>query len=90
MPNEITSRLVYPNPFQPTGIEFELQADAIVTVKILDEGGKEVEILMDQQFRPSGKQMVSFDPAKYSAGQFWYQVSIETGGKTYGETREIR
>jgi hypothetical protein len=90
MPDEITSRLVYPNPFQPTGIEFELQADSIVTVKIINDTGKDVETLIDHQRRSAGKQVVSFDAAKYKTGQFWYSVSIEAGGKTFVESREIR
>ncbi len=88
--NTITSRLLYPNPFHPTGVEFELQVDAVVTVKILDAGGKDVEVLIQRQEFPPGKHVVPFDTRKYGSGQFWYNVSAEAEGKTLTETREIR
>jgi hypothetical protein len=90
VPNEITSRLVYPNPFQPTGIEFELYSDAIVTLKILDSEGREAELLLDKKRQSAGRHIVSFDAAKYKTGQYWYEISIEADGKTVVETREIR
>jgi hypothetical protein len=86
----ISSRLVYPNPFQPTGIEFELLEDAVVTVKILDEMGQVVEVLIDHDNFSAGKQMILIDHKKYSNGKFLYQISVETGGKSFVDTRQIK
>jgi hypothetical protein len=87
--NSVSSRLYYPNPFQPTGIEFTLEEDGIVTVTITDSSGKDVETLIDRQPRLAGKHLVPFDPEKYKAGEYWYQIAIEIGEKILTETRKL-
>jgi len=88
--DNITSRLIYPNPFQPTGIEFELLEAAVVTVKILDETGQVVETLKDHNNCGTGKQMIPINHAKYSNGKYLYQISVELGGKSFVDTRQIK
>jgi hypothetical protein len=88
--DNISSRLIYPNPFQPTGIEFELLEAAIVTVKILDETGQVIETLVDHNNCIAGKQMIPINHAKYSNGKFLYQISVETGGRNFVDTRQIK
>ena len=90
MNNNISSRLYYPNPFQPTGIEFTLEEDAQVTVKILDGSGKDVETLIDCQPYPPGDHVVQFDTAKYKTGEYWYQISAKIGDRIFNEAKEIR
>jgi len=88
--DHISSRLIYPNPFQPTGIEFKLPEDAVVTVKILDETGLVVETLMDSHNCIAGKQIIPIDHAKYSNGKFLYQVSVEMDGRNFVDTKLIQ
>ncbi|MBA4312225.1 MAG: hypothetical protein C0417_06315 [Chlorobiaceae bacterium] len=90
MTDNISSRLIYPNPFQPTGIEFELLEAAVVTVKILDETGQVVETLMNHNNCNAGEQIIPIDHAKYSNGKFLYQISVEAGGKSFVDTRQIK
>jgi hypothetical protein len=86
----LSSRLIYPNPFQPTGIEFELSDDAVVTVKILDETGMDVETLMERQRCSAGKHVVSINPEKDTTKQFWYHIEVVLAGKISVDTRQIR
>jgi hypothetical protein len=85
----ISSRLYYPDPFQPTGIEFTLEETALVTLKILDGSGKEVETLLDHQPCSSGEHQVPFETAKYKVGEYWYRISINMRGRTLNETNRI-
>ncbi len=90
MHNKTSSRLYYPNPFEPTGIEITLEEDAIVTLKIVDPSGNEVETLIDRQMYSRGKYLVPFTTEKYRGQRCCYRISIESGGLNVAETREIK
>ncbi len=90
MDTDLSSRLYYPNPFQPTGIEFILGENAQVTVKILDVVGKEIETLIDHLLFTPGKHIVPFDQAKYGEGEYWYQITVTTGERKVVETKQLR
>jgi hypothetical protein len=87
--NNISSRLFYPNPFQPTGIEFTLEETAIVTVKIIDGSGKEIETLIDHLPFLPGEHVVQYDPEKFKTGKYWYQITVTIGEKNFIETKQI-
>ena len=89
MPKEISSRLQYPNPFTPVGIEFEIPAVCLVTVKILDQTGQEVRSLVENKQFESGKHLIPFDLSNYSNGTYLYQLSLEIAGKIVVETKNI-
>lgn len=90
MTNSVLSRLSYPNPFKPTGIEVDLPSAAVITVAILDGLGNILETIIDQQHVIAGKHHVPLDTAKYASGPYWYQLSAQMGGETFVETREVR
>jgi len=85
----ISSRLFYPNPFQPTGIEFTLEESAVVTVKILDGSGKEIETLIDHQLYSRGDHVVQYDPEKFKTGECWYQITVSIGDRNFIDTKQI-
>jgi len=87
--NNISSRLYYPNPFQPTGIEFTLEEKARVTLKILDDDGKGIEILIDNQFYSEGNYVVPLDTVKYKTGEYWYRITVIIGEKISSDTKQI-
>ena len=74
---EFTSRLKYPNPLQPSGIEFELQESANVTLTILDESGNEIKELLRNRSYPAGRHEVYVDPALYRNGMYFYRFEIQ-------------
>ena len=95
MPRQFTSRLAYPNPFSPSGIDFDLPAEARVTLKIFDAGGREVANLIDGNSFGAGTHHVDLDPSQWSRGtaemkeSFFYRLSIEYDGKSYVDTKQI-
>ena len=86
----LTSKLLYPNPFQPTGIEFELPEEACVTVEILDNSGLSVETLMEHKHCSTGKISIAKDLVNYLNDKHCYKISAEIGGKIFIETKLIR
>lgn len=89
MSTEINSRIIYPSPFEPKGIEFELSAEGFITLKILDDNGNEVETLIENKLYNVGKQLIPIEYNKYSGGKYWYKISVNIGGKEFYETKQI-
>ncbi len=75
----------YPNPFNPaTKIEYRLQRDDHITLKIYDILGKEIVTLVDES-KPAGNYNLSFNASKYSlaSGVYFYKLKI-------GETVQVK
>ena len=90
MQKELSSKLIYPNPFLPSGIEFELLESAMVTVRILDESGNEMATLVENKHCKAGKQVVPFDHSKYDSGSHAYQVIADMAGNKLVDTKRMR
>ena len=92
---QFRSRLAYPNPFSPSGIEFDLPETARVSLKILDAAGREVMSLIEGASYNPGTHRVDFEPSlwNHSHGElqkiFYYQLSIQIDGKNYIDTKQI-
>ncbi len=70
----------YPNPFNPsTTIEFTLENDGHVALKIYDILGREVATLLDETRRAGVYQQAMFDASRYSSGV--YIAVLQAGGK---------
>lgn len=89
MNTNLSSRLYYPDPFQPTGIAFTLEEPAVVTVRIIDGSGKEAETLIEGRSYSAGGHLLIFDPAKYKDGEHWYQITAKTGDRNLTDTKKI-
>jgi glycerophosphoryl diester phosphodiesterase len=64
----------YPNPFNPTTkINFSLPKSGLVTIKLYDILGKEVEII-ENTFRNAGSYTVSFDASNLASGVYIYKM----------------
>ncbi|MCX6163745.1 MAG: T9SS type A sorting domain-containing protein [Ignavibacteriae bacterium] len=64
----------YPNPFNPnTIIRFQIKDSRLVTLKIFDVLGKEVEILVNEKQSP-GIYEVSFNGSNLSSGIYFYTI----------------
>lgn len=72
----------YPNPFNPaTTIRFGLPHQAVVTLKVYDILGREVQTLLDGRITAPGWQNVAFDGANCASGVYFYRFSaVEAGG----------
>jgi predicted GH43/DUF377 family glycosyl hydrolase len=67
----------YPNPFNPaTTIEFVLQRDDFVTLRVYNLLGEEVAILLDA-YKPAGQYTVNFDASQLTSGIYYYSFTTE-------------
>ena len=66
---------LYPNPFNPiTNIEFGLEQDAHVQIKIYDISGREIVELENGQFL-SGYHNLKWNAERYSCGLYFLTIS---------------
>ena len=81
IPIEITYNLEqnYPNPFNPsTSIEYSVNSNEHVSLKVYDVLGKEVAILVNEEKSP-GVYEVQFNAGKLSSGVYFYKLSTASG-----------
>ena len=64
----------YPNPFNPsTTIKYQIPKPGIVTLKVYDILGKEVDRLVNE-FQQQGRYSVNFDASKLASGVYIYRI----------------
>ncbi len=69
----------YPNPFNPsTIIKFRLTEKSFVSLKVYDQLGSEVEVLINGEL-PAGEQVVEFSTAgkNLASGIYFYQLTTD-------------
>lgn len=75
----------FPNPFNPsTTIRYQIPKQEVITLKIYDITGKEIETLVNELQSP-GTYEVNWNASKYSSGTYFYR--IEAGD--YSETKSM-
>jgi len=64
----------YPNPFNPnTTISYQLPKSGLVTLKVYDILGNEIETLVNET-KPAGSYNANFDASKLSTGVYIYRI----------------
>jgi photosystem II stability/assembly factor-like uncharacterized protein len=64
----------FPNPFNPvTKINYALPKTGLVTMKIYDVTGREIQTLVNE-FKPSGYFSIDFDGSELSSGVYFYKI----------------
>lgn len=86
---QFQSRLVYPDPFKPVGIEFELPTDALVTLKIYDEHGGEISTILEDVFLRAGTHSFEVDKAVLAVPTSLSRLTVKVKGQELTETRKI-
>jgi photosystem II stability/assembly factor-like uncharacterized protein len=77
VPAEYSLAQNFPNPFNPsTTIKFSLPKSSFVTLKIYDNIGKEVAILIDQNVG-SGNYEYEFDAGVLGSGIYYYRIKAD-------------
>jgi len=72
----------YPNPFNPTTIlSYQLPKSSLVTLKIYDVLGREVETLVNTR-ESAGKYSVTFDASRFASGVYFYNLRAGSFVKT--------
>ena len=78
VPSAYSLKQNYPNPFNPTTkIKFDVanvkQASLLVTLKVYDIMGREVQTLINEKLTP-GTYEVTFDGSALSSGVYFYKL----------------
>jgi DNA-binding beta-propeller fold protein YncE len=74
IPDEFSLSQNYPNPFNPnTVIKYQLSTESLVTLKIYDVLGREVETLVNE-IKQGGKYEVRFDGSNKASGVYFYRI----------------
>jgi hypothetical protein len=75
----------FPNPFNPTTtINFSISNNSYVSLKILDNSGKEVRTLVNG-VKPRGNYQIEFDASKLPSGIYYYR--LQSGD--FSETKKL-
>lgn len=68
----------YPNPFNPvTNISFNLKKQAVITLKIFNLAGEEVETLINGEYMQQGSTSIMYNASKLSSGIYFYSLYID-------------
>jgi hypothetical protein len=66
----------YPNPFNPTTkIDFQIPVDSKVTLKIYDITGREVFVLLNNEFKAADFYTIEFNAINLSSGCYFYRIN---------------
>lgn len=72
----------YPNPFNPvTKINYELPKDGKVKLVIYDILGREIQSLVNNEFKQAGRYTVEFNGSQFASGVYFYRLQVEGGNK---------
>jgi len=78
----------YPNPFNPsTQIRFGIVEAANIDLRIYDALGREVAVLISNQFMGAGSYNVKFDASNLASGTYVYRMS--TGANTVSKKMQL-
>jgi photosystem II stability/assembly factor-like uncharacterized protein len=89
IPKEFYLYQNYPNPFNPTSnINFDLPEDGNVIFTICDCLGREVQTLINNEFKPKGRYSVGFNGINLSGGVYFY--TLQYNGKYGNNIRETK
>ncbi len=82
VPTEYALYQNYPNPFNPsTTIEFDLNVDSRVTLKVYNILGQVVTTLVDGETWEAGNQVVEFDATNFASGVYFYRFEATSVGE---------
>lgn len=74
LPEKFRLNYNFPNPFNPsTTIQYETSSRQLITLKVFDVLGTEVETLVND-YKPAGYYSIKFDGENLSSGIYYYQL----------------
>jgi hypothetical protein len=66
----------YPNPFNPsTDIKYALPQDNYVTIKVYNAIGEEIAVLVNNEWKQTGRYSVNFDASNLPSGIYFYTIT---------------
>jgi hypothetical protein len=80
IPTTYTLYQNYPNPFNPTTkIAYDIPRDAKVKLVIYDILGREVKMLVNNEFKTAGKYITEFNGSYLSSGIYFARILVNDG-----------
>jgi hypothetical protein len=74
IPDKFVLYQSYPNPFNPsTTIKYSIPNSDVVSLRVFDILGREVEILVDE-YKAAGSYSIEFNASKFASGVYFYQL----------------
>ena len=95
LPNTYVLHQNYPNPFNPTTtIAFDLPMASIVTIRVYNLLGQEVQTVLNRVEFEEGTEEIEFTADNLSSGVYFYQIIAESIGDdglsgTYSEVKKM-
>ena len=75
----------YPNPFNPsTTINYQIPSAGLVTIKIYDVLGREIETLVNEE-KGVGRYKVEFNGSNLASGLYFYRIT----SNNYSDTKKM-
>ena len=85
LPADFELQQNYPNPFNPTTvIRYKLPINSLVTIKVYDVLGREVQTLVNQH-QNAGDHSVTLNARNLSSGEYFYRLQAGT----YHDTKKL-
>ncbi|MEO6695710.1 MAG: T9SS type A sorting domain-containing protein [Ignavibacteria bacterium] len=79
----------YPNPFNPsTRIDYDINVDGKVSLKLLDMSGKEVASLVNE-IQTAGYYSIILNADNLSSGIYFYTINVAGSGKNFLMTKKM-
>ncbi len=85
----LQSRIVFPDPFDPKGIEFELPERCSVTIIMVDRNGTEIMRMRDAVEFDSGIHNIALDTIGLAAGTYFCRISAAGSTQQYLDIKKL-
>ena len=88
-PNNADVSQNYPNPSNPKSkIDFQIPFDSKVSLKVYDELGKEVAVILDES-KVAGFYTAEFDGSNLASGVYFYRIIADGSGQKFTKTMKM-
>jgi hypothetical protein len=74
---KFTSRLRFPNPLSPSAIEFTSSGESIITLKLFDDRGNELQTILQNAAYTPGEHRILLDALNLEAGKYFYRFTVQ-------------
>lgn len=82
MTSDLHVNLLYPDPFRPAGLEFNLPEAAVVSVTLTDAEGNAISSPYDRIRLPAGRHALSFSHDPTGGRARYANLFVELPGET--------
>ncbi|MCZ7554932.1 MAG: hypothetical protein M5R41_00845 [Bacteroidia bacterium] len=78
----VITKLIYPDPFEPAGLEVDLPDDALVTVTVTDDAGTIIHTVVNSVPMQKGRHTISLIGGVDRRGPLYCRLTAVIGSET--------